>query len=272
MQYDRIGELIQMEFSNEVSALYKQLLSKEWRGKYIWEHIRDLDLSAAPAFKGNAYDKGNQIKIMIVGRAVNGWQVKYGSCNTCDETVNEILRQDNRLDDFAKDYVIDEVTNKKYYYAKSAFLRLMKALVWASNGNDENWQQRIIWSNLFKIAPRNGNKNPSWLMIRNDIHIYSEILKYEILNSTPDLVVFVTDESFMIPYRNNDKYGDFLGLFSKKSIAYDDLPEDISFVGKFIENEETNMIVCKRPECRSVSRMAEEIIKEYERLKNDITK
>lgn len=240
---------------------YYQLFNYPWKGKLVWEHIRDGNLTSAPSFTGMRYHEDGNFKIMIVGRAVNGWEVQFEDCSSLEKTVHSILYQENRLDDFAKDYIIDE-NDKKYYYAKSPFLRMMRTLVEKMNGTSVDWQQRIVWSNLYKIAPRHGG-NPSWLLLRDNLSTYIEVLKEEIIKNRPELVVFVTDNNFFDPYPNNSKYSSFYSLFEAEGLKRTELPEYICASGQFVENSAIKMIVCQRPEKRPIAKIVDNIYTVY---------
>lgn len=246
-----------------VEEKYFELLSKEWKDKAIWESIRDSELTSAPCLVGSQFHD-QSVKVMVVGRAVNGWEVEFDDCSSIEATTNSVLTQKNRMDDFAADWILDE-HGKKYYYAKSPFLRMMRQLVGAFTGNEENWQQRLAWSNLFKIAPRNGG-NPSWLMIRKDIPLYREIIKEEISQNKPNVVVFVTDMNFFDPYPNSKTYSSFLELINEVKLS--SIPSEyICMAGNFVDNPEIKLIVCKRPERRPIAEMVDTIADVYNELK-----
>lgn len=240
--------------------LYKELLSRQWYGKAAWEGIRDKELTSAPCFAGEYY--GNEkTKIMIVGRAVNGWEVDFEDCTSHDAVVTSVLDQRNRMDDFASEYIVGE-DGKKYYYAKSPFLRMMRQLVGAFTGTEENWQRRLVWSNLFKVAPRNGG-NPSWKMIRDDIPLYWELLRREILQNKPNAVVFVTDMNFFDPYPGSSKYASFRTLMNEVPGSKS---EYICAAGSFADDNSIKVIVCKRPERRPVAEIVKAIHDTYQAL------
>ena len=254
--------------TNLEQNIYTALCSKRWKDKTIWESIRDKELTAAPCFAGNDYSH-EDIKIMIIGRAVNGWEVEFEDCSSLENTVLSIMNQENRLDDFAKDFILydavedNKVVQKKYHYAKSPFLRMMRQLVGKFTNSEDNWQRRIVWSNLYKIAPRKGG-NPSWTMIRDDLGLYIELVKQEINQYHPDVVVFVTDMDFFEPYPNNKKYPSFRRLVSEencdKGLNY------VRLYGSFIDNSATKIIVSSRPERRPIKDVVEEIYEAYQLL------
>ena len=236
--------------------LYQKLLEREWKGKPLWQHIKEKRLTSVPCMAGNK----REAKIMIVGRAVNGWKVDFDNCGDIHNTVNSVLTQRNRLDDFAggpTEYY--EAEEKKKYYYTTAFWRLVKKLVIRIDRTDEEWQQKIIWTNLYKVSPKKRG-NPAWSMIKNDLDVYIEILKKEIEDNAPKLVVFVTDWNYIKPYRDRPSFDELLDCDEKK---YDD--NYIVKTGK-IKNTDIPFVVCKRPERRNTDKLADAIVKAHKKL------
>jgi len=189
------------------------------------------------------------------------WNVDLGDCATLESTVNSVLTQNNRLDDFASAY--DD--NNKYRYANSSFHRLMRKLVSEFTGDEQDWQKKLVWSNLFKIAPKNGG-NPSLLMIRDEIPLYIELLKNEIRINKPDLVIFATNLNFFDPYKKNKKYASFRELVKEEDVKSESL-KYICLAGTFIENPDVKIIVSTRPEYRPVDIIVKQIREVYDTLK-----
>lgn len=231
-----------------IKASYTQIFSSVWEDKPIWEHIRDNTLTAAPYMTGGLYHQ-SPVRLMFVGRAVNGWEVPFEDCSTLEATVKSVIRQKNRLHEFANEFVVQE-DGSKYYYARSPFLRLMRKTVGAFHGTEEDWYRRLCWSNLFKVAPRNGN-NPSWRMVRDHIPQYQEILRQEIILNQPDLVIFVTDIGYFDCYKDSKKYKNFMPLLSYPSVITEQNWSYVQAAGLFDNIRDTKIIVCCRPERKS---------------------
>lgn len=248
---------------NIFASIYTSLFSREWNGNAIWQHIASGKLTAATCLVGEQYST-QDTKVMIVGRAVNGWQEDFGDCSTLEATVDSVITQNNCLNKFASKSTEDENGNI-YYYAKSPFLRMMRQLVGKFTGYEENWQQRLVWSNLYKISFREGG-NPSWLMLRDDISLYRDLIISEIRQNEPDVVVFVTDENFFDPYKGNKKYSSFREIMNETG-TNNVKSKFICFAGSFIENQNIKLIVCKRPERRPIAEMVDAIADVYNELK-----
>lgn len=244
-----------------LKADYTKILSTVWNKEPLWKHIQNKTLTAATCMVGREYDR-SPVKLMFVGRAVNGWEISFADCSSPEATAQSVLKQENILDEFARDYTIEE-SGKKYYYARSPFLRFMKKTVKAFNGTEENWQQRLIWSNLFKVAPRHRG-NPSWAMVRNDIPLYREILEQEILMYHPDLVIFVTDMSFFDCRNDNKRCDSFLPLLKPATDSTD--WQFVQTAGTFAGDPDVKIIVCCRPEQKKADDMIHEIQTVYQSL------
>lgn len=238
---------------------YTHIFSSVWEGEPIWKLIRDKKLTSTPCMVGKEFDKG-PIKLMIVGRAVNGWEVEFKDCSSLDATVHSILHQENILDAFANESVVKE-DGTVYHYKRSSFLRLMRKMVGEFHGTEENWQQRLIWSNLFKVAPRDKN-NPSILMVREDIPQYRDILAQEMIKNQPDLVLFATDIGDFNRYDDSKRFESFSKLLKQENVDLSEC-EYVQAAGTFSGNSDVKIIICCRPERKVVDEMVKEIHKIY---------
>ena len=123
------------------------------------------------ATKGNRYNR----KLMVVGRAVNGWT---------DDTIlpsqlaepdkrrrySKIVKRNSSKGNFSEDardcpmrWVQDDWQNPEGYRTiDSAFWRVIREVIEGLNIAPENapcWPSYLVWSNLYKVAPAKG-RNP----------------------------------------------------------------------------------------------------------------
>lgn len=200
--------------------------------------------------KGSDFERHGK-KLMIVGRAVNGWdkecewnQGYYANSSPIDlvskayekslinqlEWVGESWSPKNKFDDNGK---------RNYNTAKSPFWQLtkhiLKNITPEKEWDENNWALRTIWSNLYKVAPAIGG-NPNNTLCKLQLEFCKNILNYEINLNKPKYILFITGENW---------FNDFK----------DCLP---------ITNEYNPVIqICKRPEFNSPVLMAEEICNEF---------
>lgn len=241
--------------NRELKEMYAELLSMNWKGKNIWERICDNDLTAAPHFMGELYGKNNNFKLMVVGRAVNGWEYDFDSCESEEDVLNAILNQTFTFEDIVKEEGI-QGEKSTYFYSKSPFWRLIRKLL-ESYGEGENYNKKVLWSNLYKIAPRNGG-NPGWLLIRPELQTYIDMIKKEIEIYKPTHILFITDIGYFNPYPLNSKYPRFGENLNVNEICgYD-------YVVAEGQYEKVKIVVCKRPEQRNTDNMVMEIKKVFD--------
>lgn len=244
--------------NKSIEIIYTKLLSSQYKGQPLWQLIQNETLTAVPHFLGYHY-KDCKEKIMVVGRAVNGWEVSFTNCSTLENTVHSILNQAQRLDKVVDlngvKYKDSNDKTKTYYYSRSPFWRLIRKVM-ESYGEADNWNQKILWSNLYKIAPRRTG-NPSWSLIKQDLDLYIACITEEINAYKPDKVLFITDSNYFTPYNDRPSFADALNVTMK--------PYGQHIVGSGTYNN-SKIVVCKRPEFRNTDAMAEEIKAQFDML------
>ena len=243
---------------SEFKNLYADLLDMEWKEKKVWELIKDSSnrdaLTVAPHFIGSEYYNA-KTKLMIVGRCLNGWEVDYPDCSSIENTLNSILNQPSRFYDAINEegipYIDDKGNEKRYYYSKSPFWRLIKKVSIEYNG-EKDWNEKFVWSNLYKVSPRRGG-NPSWRFIKNKIPTYINIIKKEIETCNTSHILFITDMNWLNPYeQENLRFGNALNIEEIQGNSYKYV------VGKGQYNG-AKIVVCVRPEGRPTDEMLCEI-------------
>lgn len=129
------------------------------------------------------------IKILFIGKAVNGW------CPGSDSTELDFLFSPegivNRPDEMSwinKPWISTQSTN--YSANKSAFWRIIKKLTILIL-NREDWWNWIAWSNLYKRTPSKGG-NPNLQIRKSQLNICKNILDQEIALLKPNIIVFLT--------------------------------------------------------------------------------
>lgn len=155
------------------------------------ETSSNTELTAFYHFKGKKYNG----ELLVVGRAVNGWQTSY--------TINKLHRNgviERILKDIIQpkkeclsDWVQECWENRNGYNTKgSAFWRTTKGITSKLNiSTQEDWASSIVWSNLYKIAPFEGG-NPSDSLRERTRKDCIHILKAEIEILNPKRIVFLT--------------------------------------------------------------------------------
>jgi len=250
-----------MDEKSNFYDLYLKLMESENNGKLIWEKIRDKELSAAPCFAGNMFEK-SKARLMVIGRAVNGWEIDFfENCIDAYSTTEAILSQSydfNAIINPKGIPSIDTPQKRNYFYSSSRFWRLIKYLLEEYNESDcstqsvdswytdeQHWNQRILWSNLYKVAPRNGN-NPEWQLIKPQMQTYIDIVKEEIEVHKPEHILFVTDWNYFAPWKREPSFAEDFNIH----LTQENYGSNVVAKGIFNNRK---MIVCKRPDIRGTS-------------------
>lgn len=160
---------------------------------------------------GNQYGEDKNIRLMVVGRAVNGWgEFKAHSREEFIKTAETCYRQKEfdwlgytgdsgiRDEEIATDEYKDAKGSMKHYnIRRSQFWMAIKEVLiglyeWQENEVPPRWYEAIVWSNLYAISPFNGG-NPSWDMMEKQRDVCAKLLLEQINLYSPTHILFFTD-------------------------------------------------------------------------------
>lgn len=241
---------------------YERLLAQEyhfWREtetKPVWKWIQEERLTVCPAFKGNYYDDC-KIRLMVVGRAVNGWdRFSSETCVSLKATVDMVMQQKACFEHVVAEEGIEQEDGSRYYYSRSRFWKLIRNIL-EECGEGENFHQKIVWSNLYKVAPR-VTGNPAWSLVKPQMKTHIDLLLDEIRAYKPTHILFVTGMDYINPWMNKDCFGKVLGV--GENDKFDGENYKVGFV------EDAKVVVCGRPELKSdenIRKMAKDILEKF---------
>lgn len=253
---------------------YKKILETEFKGKTIFEQLGKNGYTVSKSYKGSKYDKCSQ-KIMIVGRAMNGWEDDQKYTST-DDFLDTFLSECQNTSETKN--VFDDVVNREgfksegrkrnYLYIRSKFWKLIHYTLkefgmandnWYADdkGGNMDWNQKIVWSNLYKVSPY-AEGNPTQALMKLNMQEYIDILKSEIAEHSPDKIIFITDKWFIEPNENSPSFKEALGIkFIEKPNTC------IVGTGQY---KKSSIVVCTRPDKsgmknEDIAKMAVEIKK-----------
>ncbi|MCY1719244.1 hypothetical protein OU798_02770 [Prolixibacteraceae bacterium Z1-6] len=177
------------EIRTAIFPLYEKLLTQE-----SFEDVCTFCLQWGNNFPIKAGEG-----ILVVGKAVNGWQSNETNPNKIFD-----INNNNRI--FARDDQMVWVNNlwehPEYYNTKkSAFWRVTKRI--SEKYYHEQWYSNIAWTNLYKIAPYVGG-NPNSHMQSIQLDSAREILRTELEILKPRFVIMLTSgwEQNFLDYLN----------------------------------------------------------------------
>lgn len=155
------------------------------------------ELTCMPLTVGKKYHK-SQVRLMYVGRAVNGWNSIWqrGDAEYLTEQVFEHTQDMGVIGRGIIEYEFRGV-NYKYNYNKSPFWQLCRELL-RQFGIVDDWAEYVAWTNLYKVSYSEGG-NPADSLKSKTIADCADILFYEIFCERPTHIVFVTDKWWISP-------------------------------------------------------------------------
>lgn len=170
----------------------------------IFKQVRNYEkkLCLTMASKGIRYGMGSNKKIMVVGRAVNGWEKTKFDNKDFDSVYDEAIKCFKNKEQFDPMDWVNKAWKRneknRYNTARSAFWRVIRSFVIEHTECPEDssmWASNIVWSNLYKVSPV-ARGNPSDKLKELQLDQCVELLKLEIDFYNPDIVLFITDTWF----------------------------------------------------------------------------
>ena len=215
------------------------------------------------AAKGERYKKD----LMVVGRAVNGWELEGNDYPFPSQLIEVKQREcfSGRIYDSVSGKeccAMEWVTNqwqheKKYNTVKSAFWRVIRqiALSLKIAEQTDRWSSYLVWSNLYKVAPIDGG-NPDERLCNAQFEGCRTLLYQEIKDYRPTRLLFLTGW---------DWARDFLeGRGEIREVDNEYVKASGTFGSG--EREQCHIVVAVHPQSKKEDRWVEEVISEYNTL------
>lgn len=203
--------------------LYNSIIGSDWESGFCKPSL-EAEYTTFTTMQGKDFQKsqdsnGKTFRFMLIGRAVNGW-------DEFREDAKEYLTEDRFIDSSIKNIINDkstlthgedrfewintndgkanntgrtgidrELVDGKYSLRKAQIWSYSKAIWDGLYGKETKWEERwfekIVWSNLYKIAPHNGG-NPCTKLMKKQEHACCELLKAEIEYFKPTHIFIAT--------------------------------------------------------------------------------
>ena len=257
-----------MKNTNNLLSLYETLVEPFTNGNSdfsIRKEFNNTDYNAmtcVPSFVGEKYGSEN-IKLMIVGRAVNGWSTNWGT--SAKEIAKQALAINFSMDSIDKCPLQNEHSMDEYNFNRCSFLNLGKKVAQTLGLKSQDISANLIWSNLYKVAPAiSGNPNGKVQKLQRQSAI--KILKKEIELFSPTHILFVTDIDWLeATWRNNASEQSFAKAFD---IRKDFRINEGKYVKAFGMYEKIPYVVCVRPETRPIEEMLKDVMHAFNSIKS----
>jgi hypothetical protein len=208
---------------------------------------------------------------IVYGQAVNGWSSEF--CLTDQMNIDRVLEGIWGSNKYLKsknhtplDWVnvqwsnsiynmnCEDAETKNYYDGKylshrSFFWNVTYKLIcdyYEIKRNGYEWSKKLVWSNLYKIAPESSNPDNHCKVVQQ-VHSVN-LVKKEIEEISPKYCIVLTNLDWWLPFRN--------GLNTKIIGFPDSLDEIVSFE-KYLD---TKIIVTNRPYTGNSEKFVEQIL------------
>jgi hypothetical protein len=202
-------------------------------------------------------------ELMVVGRAVNGWsETKWTASEASDavrraEIIREVVATSTRTDCCPMDWVREMWSHGirgKWEARRSAFFRLSRAVSESLPGPSDNWPSRLIFSNLYKVAPYKG-KNPGSRLCAAQQQACEAHLIAEIEMWKPKRILFVTGWDWARPFV--ERFGEIIGERSTEYVEWTGVARHLCL------SHEIRLVVSVRPEARQQVPLTDAILRSF---------
>lgn len=258
--YNKLSDQYNTLYLENITQFQKKLLEQNQNDKYF------VDFYPSFGIKEN-----ESTDFLIYGQAVNGWGSGFNLFDTVNsENVKDSIRSSNSFllekDHNPLDWVNaqwsdsvyngdcqDDVSRNfysgKYRAYRSFFWNVSYKLIcdfYAMERSSWDWSKKMVWSNLYKIAPEDAN--PNWNERNLQQPFSSELIRMEIDELNPKYCIVLTNESWWTPFQK---------ALDSKILQQIDLPTEIVCYEQY---KQTQIIVTKRPARGNSDKFVQQIL------------
>lgn len=140
--------------------------------------------------------EGQSIKLMLIGRAANGWDEGYNGKISEEAFVRRAVDALNSREGFSWIHGNSEKNQKGYNIRRSAFWRTARGVFARLNALTEaqlpcDWYEGVVWHNLYCVVPQTSG-NPSAALAHAQLELCRQLLIKQIAFYQPTHLLFVT--------------------------------------------------------------------------------
>ncbi len=242
---------------NHLSDSYNQLFAEniiQFQKNYNTLEGKKSKKNYAVFYPSFGIRKNEQCQFLIYGQAVNGWgsefnmsdkepEIRNERLKKCIEYSNSYLGEKNHCpldwvnvqwsNSTLRENIIDEASKKfykdlarKYRTSRSFFWNVAYKLIndYYSLGRESwVWSQKMVWSNLYKIASQQMNPNSDERRFQEDLSI--ELVKKEIEELKPKFCIVLTNENWWKLFREKLKTTQLVNLSKPQVISFEQYNE-----------------------------------------------
>lgn len=273
-----------MNNSEEIKKCYEEIYNgcigkqfKRCKEKFTLDQLSHFTAMSGPEYGENGFKK-----MMLIGRAVNGW-MKYQDINDAEDfgqkSLDAMIKskfswvvQDKNgkglrngpEDDSTMKNESEKRADDYYYLDKSPFWRVAKNIFSKVTGIDSNgkWVDYIAWSNLYKVSFYDTG-NPSWKMMKAQLSGCRNLLKQEIETYQPDFILMVVGWDWFELFNNGSIFQSVKFIDRNKYKGNDTNGVYVEATAVYVSGtKEIPVIITCRPEFRDETKFVEDVLKE----------
>lgn len=248
---------------------------KEYNKDFVFNELAHFIPVCGESYFNATNKNGKKLRVMLVGRATNGWgNIEASNADEFAEKMKKRLKESNfdwiEVDDTNKLFSPSTSENQTdYLISRSPFWRTARN-IWIGLGgvsktNEPKWMENIVWSNLYKIAPKDVPKgkvgNPTAKM-RNVQHMLcKELLQEEIEFYKPTHILLVTGLDWISWYGKDS----FLSIFEQPVNNGDEYAIGSTWY-KFNNGHRIPVVITRRPEFCKEKNFVDAVLKSFKQM------
>ena len=242
--------------------------------KKLFEACKDeADFKKSAHFvsvKGKNYEN-NDVRFMSIGRAPNGWRsLPTDSAESFGQNAQQCFESTQGFSWIKSFYGVLYNESKDYCVSGAPYWSYSRAIwegLFDGDTSELVWQENIVWSNLYKISPNDGDPNPGEESRMLQLETCKSILKKELDEYKPTHILIFTGfdvwfDSFKDVFQNVVDLG-------VRNISKGPSKNDVFVEGTATYGDAKVVVAC-RPEYRNAEQYVEQVLREFRSQTNTI--
>lgn len=147
-------------------------------------------------------------KLMVVGRAVNGWIHQFHHPQISDAAAREAFLKVVTGKEGGSEGTMAWVewnwprSKGRYSTSRSAFWRVIKKVASGLGVGGAGWPERIAWTNLYHVSPSDTG-NPDTALREVQLEACRRLLRYEVDRLRPEVILVLTGRWWFGPFETS---------------------------------------------------------------------
>lgn len=196
--------------------------------------------------------------VIVVGRALNGWEDSEFTCEALSQPggTEDLMRRCKETfappDQCPMAWVERQwQADEGYRTNRSQFWQTAYRLAEHHGYREQDWPSTLVWTNLMRVSPASGGNPPDWSYFAQ-LEPAAQLLDYELKALQPSVAVFLTGPDWYKPFQEETD------LFRLEEVGQG----HVHYAG---QHGQTRLIVSDHPQTRSPDRIMEQLAEHWPR-------